>query len=118
MGGMTAGAWHPSWHTAFPCRFPFQARPGGTRSPGAGRMLMDRRELLQRMDERIARTEGRIARLSRWRQWTAYRESVEFARRVAIESLEAWRALRATILQTWRLMGRRPGDAERDPRQR
>src|SRR5688572_27534914 len=102
-GGMTAGAWLPSWQMVFPFVLPIRARPGGTRGPGAGRMAMDRRELLQRMDERIARTEGRIARLSRWRQWTAYRESVEFARRVAIESLAAWRALRATILQTWRL---------------
>lgn len=81
-------------------------------------MAMDRRELLQRLDERIARTEGRIARLSQWRQWTAYRESVEFSRRVAIESLDAWRALRATLLKTWRLRSRRGSDAGHEPRQR
>jgi hypothetical protein len=88
----------------------------GTRRARAGRTPMNRRELLQRMDERIARTEGRIERLSRWLQWTAYRESVELARHAAIESLNAWRALRITILETWRLVRHRARDGERtDP---
>jgi hypothetical protein len=73
---------------------------------------MNRRELLERMDQRIARTEGRIERLARWMQWTAYRESVELARRAAIESLGAWRALRGTILETWRLVRHRGSDGE------
>jgi len=92
----------------------------GTRGGYASRIGMDRRELLQRMDERIARTEGRVERLTRWLRWTAYRESVELARRTAIESLDAWRALRATILETWRLVRQRgsAGDGEAPRRQR
>jgi hypothetical protein len=68
---------------------------------------MDQGEMLRRMDDRIKRTELRVDRLTSWLRWTRYPEVVNLARTAAVESLQAWRALRATLITTWTLVKRR-----------
>lgn len=64
---------------------------------------MNRGDMLRRIKAREIESRKRASRLQDWLGWTVCRDAVGQAYTTALHSANAWRALRGTLVQTYRL---------------